>query len=381
MSTASSSPPTIVGHRVVRAKMKVKNKREGVARFQRVQDDESRVDPDLVKSSWEFSNRKFKSFDDGELVVATFRISQTGRRFLLNVRPHDLDTIKEEEEPEVERIEVIDGFYYPPAVKRVFTLADRVAKKEGMIVLLMVGPSGYGKTTFPKRFAEKTGRNHIRVNCAAIRDPEEWLGFREAKDGTTVFEPTEFARAMQQGNSVIVLDEINRLEPWLHNTLFPLLDDDRATVVHNQRFEVAADTIFVLTLNQGIEFTGTFELDQAFINRVQATVHVGPPPEHHEIEVLCQREKVSKANATKVVKVATRLREIVARGETDVDCSTRAVLRIAQLLGYGASMRSCFYDIVEAATPDAETRKKLSDVINSEIGIFSEKGGDSVFDN
>lgn len=295
MSTASSSStPTIVGHRVVRAKMKVKSKREGIARFQRVQDDESKVDPDLVKSSWEFSNRKFKNFDNGELVVATFRISQTGRRFLLNVRPHDLEAVRETEEPEIERIEVIDGFYYPPAVKRVFTLANEVAKKEGMITLLMVGPSGYGKTTFPKRFAEKTGRNHIRVNCAAIRDPEEWLGFREAKDGTTVFEPTEFARAMQQGHSVIVLDEINRLEPWLHNTLFPLLDDDRATVVHNQRFEVAADTIFVLTLNQGVEFTGTFELDQAFINRVQATIHVGPPPEQHEVEVLCQRERLLK---------------------------------------------------------------------------------------
>lgn len=91
--------------------------------------------------------------------------------------------------------------------------------------------------------------------------------------------------------------------------------------------------------------------------------------------------KTTKANAGKIIKVASRLREIVARGETDVDCSTRAVLRIAQLLGYGASMRSCFYDIIEAATPDAETRKKLSDVINSELGTFTEKGEGSVFDN
>lgn len=362
--------------------MKVFNSREGKARFI-TSEDGAPVPKELTNSSREFVNAKFKQFKQGSYVIATFRISQTGRRFLLNVRPEDIEAFISEDVVEEKKavIEVLDGFYYPPQVKRVFTMADEFAKKDGMITLLIVGPSGYGKTMFPKKFAEKTGRNHVRINCAAIRDPEEWLGFREAKDGTTIFEPSEFARALQQGHSVIVLDEVNRLEPWLHNTLFPLLDDDRATTVHNQLFEVAPDTIFVLTLNQGIEFTGTFELDQAFVNRVHATIHAGPPPPQHEIEIIMQRTGLSQPNAAQVVKIANKLREVAKRAEADVDCSTRAALRVAQLLPILRNMRACFHDVIETASHDPETRKRLTDVLNSELGVFDDKGADEgIFD-
>lgn len=371
---------TTLAHKTFKVRMRVFSSKEGKARFANSEEGEP-APKELTKSSREFVNAKFRQFKQGSYVIATFRISQTGRRFLLNVRPEDKEAfVSEEAEEKKAVIEVLDGFYYPPQVKRVFTTADELAKRDGMVTLLMVGPSGYGKTMFPKKFAEKTGRNHVRINCAAIRDPEEWLGFREAKDGTTVFEPSEFARALQQGHSVIVLDEVNRLEPWLHNTLFPLLDDDRATTVHNQRFEVANDTIFVLTLNQGIEFTGTFELDQAFVNRVHATIHVGPPPAQHEIEVIVQRTGLSQSQARTIIDVANKLREVARRAEADVDCSTRAALRVAQLLPMG-SIRACFHDVIEAASHDPEIRKRLTDVLNSELGVFDDKGVDeSVFD-
>lgn len=358
-------------HDLIKARMRITDKRDGIAKFL----DLSTLPRDLTATSNQFQNRKFTSFERGAVIIATFRISETGRRYLLNVRPES-DTVTVDSDPaeiKQEKSLITNGFYFSPDVRRVFTIADKIAKKSGMITLLMVGPSGYGKTTVPARFAQITGRNHVRVNCAAIRDPEEWLGFREAKEGTTVFEPTEFARALQQGNSVIVLDEINRLEPWLHNTLFPLLDDDRATIVHNKCFEVANDTIFVLTLNQGIEFTGTFELDQAFMNRVSATVHVGPLPEDAEIEILTTRTSIKKPVARDVIDLATKLRETSARYEADVDCSTRATLRIAELYQSGLSLRACFHDVVEAAATDIEARKRLSDVINSQLHPFKKE--------
>ena len=371
----------VAGHDIFKVKMRVTNTREGVATFIKRKDDP--LPRELTTTSSEFQNRKFKGYTLGQVVTATFRVSESGRRYLLSVRDAESGATTEMpsdvEAPPKEMI--IDGFYFAPDVRRVFTIADKVAKKVGMITLLMVGPSGYGKTSIPERFAQITERNHVRVNCAAIRDPEEWLGFREAKDGTTVFEPTEFARAIQQGNSVIVLDEINRLEPWLHNTLFPLLDDDRATTIHNKRFEVADNTIFVLTLNQGVEFTGTFELDQAFMNRISATVHVGQLPEESEIEVLTKRTRVKTPVAREIVQVGRRLREVSARHEADVDCSTRATLRIAELHSHGHELRACFHDVVEAAATDVEARKKLSDVINTMLEPFKERiGKDDVFD-
>lgn len=368
---------TSLAHKVLKVRMRVEY--NGEAYFLSSADG-APTPKELTKTSRRFQNNKFKRFKRGDVVLATFRISQTGRRFLLNVRPEGVEEVEVEPTPSPV-IEVIDGFYYPPQVKRVFSMADKFAKKHGVVTLLMVGPSGYGKTTFPQRFALKTGRNHVRINCAAIRDPEEWLGFREAKDGSTVFEPSDFGRALQQGHSVIVLDEINRLEPWLHNTLFPLLDDDRGTVVHNQRFEVADDTIFVLTLNQGAEFTGTFELDQAFMNRVHATVHVGSPPVDHEIEVLKQRTGLDAATSKRIIQVANKLRDVAARNEADVDVSTRAVLRIAALHPFLENLRVEFHDVIETACHDPETRKRLTDVLNSELGaMIEEPVNESVFD-
>ncbi len=376
---------TPISHSVVKVKMKIVDKREGLARFLRGKDP---IDPRLTAASRTFSNRKFKTFAYGQTVIATFRISESGRRYLLNVRAEVDEGVSAT--PTYEPVEpkkppkrlTTDGYYYPPDVKRVFTVADEMAKKIGVVTLLMVGPSGYGKTTLPQRFAKKTGRHHVRVNCAAIRDPEEWFGFREAEKGSTVFDPSEFARCISQGNSVIVLDEVNRLEPWLHNTLFPLLDDDRGTEVHNRRFEVADDTIFVMTLNQGVEFTGTFELDQAFLNRVHMTIHVGAPPEQAEIEILVQRTGITKADAKAIVEIASKLRAIIEKGDADVDCSTRASIRIAQLLKFGTPIRVGFHDVVEAASGDLETRKRMTDAINMELGTFggTVKAEKSVFD-
>jgi len=358
----------IEGHVLIKAPMVVISDSPPIARFTKgtLTDEEFEL---LTRASPDFENRKFSGFSVGSNVVATFRISPAGRRFLLHVRSPDVKR-EGEEKGTTSAIKIDEGFYYPIDARRIFTLADTIAKSKGQITILIVGPSGYGKTTLPQKFAEKTGRAHVRVNCAAIRDPEEWFGFREARDGSTVFEPTKFAEAIQRGSAVIVLDEINRLEPWLHNTLFPLLDDDRKTVIHNTEFKVADDTIFVMTLNYGMEFTGTFELDQAFLNRVHATLHVGPMSKQAEILVLSQRESITANQARKIVEIASKLRQLVRGGEITADCSTRATLRIAQLVKFGATIRGAFHDVIEATLFDDEARKKVSDVINSIDTVF-----------
>jgi MoxR-like ATPase len=239
-----------------------------------------------------------------------------------------------------------------------------------MFVGLMIGPSGYGKTTIPMKFAEKTGRKFVRVNCSAVRDPEEWLGFREARSGDTIFEPTEFAQALMGGNSVIVLDEVNRIEPWLHNTLFPLLDFSHKTVVHNKEFVVGPNTIVMMTMNRGLEYVGTFELDQAFINRSDVVMMVGAPPATEEVQILVQRTSIEKSIASRIVNLLASLRSTVKEREIIVDCSTRAALKIANLVKAGASLREAFHDTIEIASINSEDMKKIADIMNSAIGTF-----------
>jgi MoxR-like ATPase len=373
---------TPIAHGLFKVYMKVTYSGDGIARF--IPNPKSSEAPprELTAQSTEFKNPRFSRYKSGETLICTFRVSPNGRRYLLNVKGEN-EKIEVDSGPAAASVEetpstimplVQDGFYYPVDARRVFTIADKIAKIDQMFAVMMVGPSGYGKTTIPMKFAEATGRKFVRVNCAAIRDPEEWFGFREARGGDTIFEATEFAEAVRDGNSVVVLDEANRIEPWLHNTLFPMLDFGRKTRVHNVDFPVGDNVVIVLTINRGIEYAGTFEMDQAFMNRVGATVHVGPPPQEEETQILIQRiPDLKERDATKIVSIANNLRQIVEKGEMYVDCSTRATLKIAQVMKAGLSLREAYHDVVETVATSEEDRKKIADILNTKLGTMPDR--------
>ncbi len=364
-------------HSLFKAYMKVTYMGDGIARFIPDPATGAPTPRELTAQSSEFKNPRFSHWKAGTVIIATFRVSPNGRRYLLNAKSAQGELESEVAAPAAPAPPpppdslTQDGFYYPPAARRVFTIADRMAKEDQTATVMMVGPSGYGKTTIPMKFAEKTGRKFVRVNCASIRDPEEWFGFREARAGDTVFEATEFSDAIRDGCSVVVLDEVNRIEPWLHNTLFPLLDFGRKTRVHNVDFPIGENVIFVLTINRGLEYAGTFEMDQAFINRVHMTVHVGPPPPEEETRILMQRiPKLNERDATKIISTAGALRQVVEKGEMYVDCSTRATLKIAQVMKFGLGIREAFHDVIETVALTEEDQKKIADILNSRLGVM-----------
>lgn len=265
------------------------------------------------------------------------------------------------------------GYFVGNQERLVFNaaLAMSLRNPEKAVKVMMVGPSGYGKTSLPRLFAQVCGKEFLRMNCATVRDPEEWFGFREAKNGSTLFVRSEFAKAMERGNLVVVLDEFNRLEPWLHNTLFPLLDDDGCTVVHDERFAIGPGVIVVGTINTGYKYTGTFELDEALLNRFEFLLEVGPMPHEEEVRVLTERTGVDGLEASKVVKVANILRQ------NDVAFSTRTSLLVANMMVSGLYLREALETAVVKRIPMDSTgsalRKHVVDLINVELGPFVER--------
>lgn len=197
--------------------------------------------------------------------------------------------------------------------------------------VLLIGPSGCGKTSIPEAIAKQRGMKFLRMNCAVVRDPEEWFGYREAVDGSTVFQSTEFTTTVEEGNAIVVLDEFNRVEPWMHNTLLPLLDHGRATKVHGHEIKRGPNVLFVATVNRGSRFTGTFMLDAAVVNRFSATMYADYLEQPVEIKLLVARTSIDVRIADKIVRAITVLRKFAAENELDVDVSTRSSLKVASL--------------------------------------------------
>jgi nitric oxide reductase NorQ protein len=257
--------------------------------------------------------------------------------------------------------------YFTDDAIRIFNAAVKMVATGNPMNLLMVGPSGYGKTTMPKAIAKREGMNFLRVNCAAVRDPEEWFGYREAKEGSTVFVPTEFTNAVREGNAIIVLDEFNRVEPWLHNTLYPLLDDDKSTVVHGERITCGPNVLFVATINDGSQFTGTFTLDTAIVNRMDAILPVRPLPFAAEVTLIRNRMGCTGPVYENLVKMMGKVRQVIEKHDINVDASTRSTLKIARLICAGMTPRQAIDYAFVNAVPQ-ENAKEVIDTISSFFG-------------
>lgn len=267
------------------------------------------------------------------------------------------------------------GYHISNEARTILTTAARLSAKhpKQAVKVMMVGQSGYGKTTLPWLLAQATEKKFYRMNCGSVRDPEEWFGYREARAGNTVFIRSELMKLLEAGDCVVVLDEFNRLEPWLHNTLFPLLDHDGKTTVHDEVFTLGEGVIIVSTINTGYKYTGVFELDEALFNRFHFILEVGALKPEEEVKVLMERHPsgLNLGTAEKIVKVANTLRQ------NDIVCSTRSTLDIAMMCTVGMDLRSAFETVVIKRIPvdsaGNSLRKKAIDLINPTLGVYEPK--------
>lgn len=260
-----------------------------------------------------------------------------------------------------------EDFYFSERAFQIFGTAKQLLGNfpETAVRILVVGPSGYGKTSIAGLFADTNDMTCYRMNCASVRDPEEWFGTREAKDGSTLFLPSKFITTVTSGNAVIILDEYNRLEPDLHNTLYPLLDHSQSTFVHGEEFTVGPRTVFIATMNVGHQYSGTYHLDEANMNRFDLVYEVKPPDTQEEIAILVSRAKIDSSAATKIVEVAKKVRQSI-----NVHCSIRTTLFVAKLVSIGQAVGPAFINtLLERIPEDLEVstsgRKELIDIIRT----------------
>lgn len=257
-----------------------------------------------------------------------------------------------------------DGFFMPKEELKAFEVAYELSAKLPAKIM-MIGPSGYGKTTLGEAFAIQRGMNFVRFNVALVRDPEEFFGYRTAENGTVKFIESEFTKAIKQGNTVVVLDELNRASSEMHNALFPILDDAGRTTVFGEEIVVGPRTIIVATVNIGYQFTGTFALDQALVNRMDITLRVGPLNGATEAQVLVRRTGVTMEDAAKIVRVCQALRNLNEAGTILVDASTRTSLKVARIVASGkVDIKDAFrLAVVNGANIDEQ--KDIIDAISS----------------
>jgi hypothetical protein len=223
------------------------------------------------------------------------------------------------------------NYHWTPDLEAFAKLIAKQLKDDGTQNGMLVGPSGCGKTEFASQLAAKLSRKFFAINCGTLREARDWWGKREVANGQTFFEPSQFVLAAEEGGVVILFNELNRAAPHLHNPLMGLLDDNRRAFIPDigRWVVVGPETLFLADQNEGLNFTGTHQTDEALQQRFIRRLELNYLPENAEVEVLTKKVKGLKADdARKLVQIANTIRGKAAQfgGGISKGVSTRQLI-------------------------------------------------------
>jgi len=274
------------------------------------------------------------------------------------------------------------GVFYPKPdttyiinghVEKLFTILETSSKKCPQNVNL-IGPHGCGKTELAIQFAARHGRPLLIMDCANLREARDWFGYKSASSGTVFWQESQFVRAVQAGNHVILLDELNRANPNLLNTLMPILDARRFTYLEEKgdKIIVGPGTVFFASMNEGAGYTGTSALDRAIRDRFPRAVELTYLGETDEVKLLVNRTGVNKDIASRLVQMANKIRQDATGLSATLteSLSTRQLLAAAHdfVLGGVDTLQFTITNHFSPEGDDDSERVKVQSIIQGKFG-------------
>lgn len=206
--------------------------------------------------------------------------------------------------------EVNDTYYITPDIESLFKRLESKSEEKTQKVMLR-GPHGAGKTEMAMQFAARYNRPMIIMDCANLKEPRDWFGYKTIEDGKIVWHESQFDKIISLGGHVILLDEINRVHPNILNTLLPLLDGRGFTYLEEKGdcIKIGPKTIFFATMNEGAAYTGTTSTDIAMRDRWSRIVEVSYLPKEKEVDILIARTGIAEKAAKALVDIANQIRK------------------------------------------------------------------------
>lgn len=228
-----------------------------------------------------------------------------------------------------------DVFYLSPMNEQIldFIYEDSLAGNNNNVML--VGPHGCGKSETVQQFAAKKNLRFFETNCSLYREPRDFFGFKGASNGNTYIRKANLMKALQTENTVVLLDEINRVvSPSITNSLYSLLDDRRSAYFDEIGYiEVAKGVTIFATKNLGLQYTGTVPSDRSLNDRFLINLEVNYLPNDKEVDVIVARTGINKEDAELLVKFASTVRDKASELGSSLreTISTRSLLGCAKL--------------------------------------------------
>lgn len=231
----------------------------------------------------------------------------------------------------------LEGVYLDPIIIKKL----QILLESGLNILLD-GPQGCGKTVTARTIADALGMKFVFFNCGAVIDASDFFAtiqVRASETGQPItdFIKTEVLIALEEANDnrqqkyLIFLDELNRSPESARNALMPALDSTRKVFhpIENRFIPIGDNVQFIAAVNRGSEFSATFGIDAAQLDRF-APLQMDYLPETEEIKLLLKRHpELSNRLVQRIVKLANRVRQ---SNEVTTGLSVRATDEVCTYL-------------------------------------------------
>ncbi len=195
---------------------------------------------------------------------------------------------------------------------------------------LFIGEAGTGKTSAVRYLAFKRKQGYTRINMHGYNTPDELIGSKSVKDGSTYYEQGILTDAMIKGH-IVVLDEINATPPDCMFILHGLLDEDkRISLPNGDVIKPHKDFRFFATMNP--DYEGTRGLNRAFLDRFVVVLDVEVLRPTSERKLLKDRLGINEDVIKNMVTVAWMARKAYNDQKTMLCISTRTLLHWGSLI-------------------------------------------------
>ena len=221
--------------------------------------------------------------------------------------------------------------------------------------ILIVGPTGCGKTLAAQSVASALNRPYFYFNLGATQDARASLigNTHYSKEIGTFFSESTFVKAIKTPNAVILLDEISRAHHDAWNVLMTVLDDIQRYLRLDEKqdsevVKVAEGVCFIGTANIGNEYTATRVMDRALMSRFPIKIEMTPMDFKTEFEYLKTRFSITDESLLKtlsaVCEIASLTREQMKNEDSKLTnfIPTRSTVEMSELILDG-------FDLMEIA--------------------------------
>ena len=211
--------------------------------------------------------------------------------------------------------------------------------------ILIVGPTGCGKTLAAKTVASSLNRPYFYFNLGATQDARSALigNTHYDKNTGTYFNESAFVKAIKTPNAVILLDEVSRAHHDAWNVLMTVLDDLQRYLRLDEKKDsevvsVADGVCFIGTANIGNEYTSTRVMDRALMSRFPVKLEMSFLTKEMEFDYLKNRFQIKSEDNLEILKavceIATHTRDQVKNEDSKLTnfIPTRSTVEMAELI-------------------------------------------------